>query len=570
MSDEYLDEDAIEDISATVEDDYYALLAVDRTATSEEIANAYRRLSKLFHPDKHTDPVHKKNAENMFNKIKKAHEVLTDDHQRAIYDTLGVKGLETEGWEIIARNKSSKEIREEYEKLVKQRERQRLEQRTNPKGAISLTINATDVFERYEDDEDDDLETPLPSIEMSSLSISQSIDMPLTQSNTLVLSGSIASENGRGQGNFVTTLRHVVSAKTWLELQLAVGQGPLVTFKGFRTISKRSFASAATYMHFSSRGLAPGIELVLGKQLDKHLVGYLTWKGGIQKSMNTSLVWNTNENQILCGVQFGIPNSFVNFSYTKKLENGTKFRGGVKLGSMEATIEYGAETKISQHSLLAATMIIGVPTGVRLRVKLTRSNQSFIFPILLSEEILPSTIFYGSVIPVLVFYSVKTFVINPYNNREKRRELDKLRSENASKLGEKRKAADATKELLKETYRRIVEVETNKKGLIIMKAIYGKEAEVRNSIDTEPSEGDEELPSALELLDVTVQLQCLIKDSGLSLPPSTKANLPGFYDPCLGDEKILFVRYKYRELVHCVIFNDADEINIPHSSHLGQ
>lgn len=58
-------------------------------ASNEEINNAYRRLSLTYHPDKHTDPDQKKWAENIFNKVKTAYNVLSDSHQRAIYDTLG-------------------------------------------------------------------------------------------------------------------------------------------------------------------------------------------------------------------------------------------------------------------------------------------------------------------------------------------------------------------------------------------------------------------------------------------------------------------------------------------------
>lgn len=45
--------------------------------------------------------------------------VLKDEHKRAIYDSLGVKGLETEGWEVIQRTKTPGEIREEYERLAR-------------------------------------------------------------------------------------------------------------------------------------------------------------------------------------------------------------------------------------------------------------------------------------------------------------------------------------------------------------------------------------------------------------------------------------------------------------------
>lgn len=46
-------------------------------ASPEDINNAYRRLSRLYHPDKHTDPTLKKEAEILFNRTKKAYEGIT-------------------------------------------------------------------------------------------------------------------------------------------------------------------------------------------------------------------------------------------------------------------------------------------------------------------------------------------------------------------------------------------------------------------------------------------------------------------------------------------------------------
>lgn len=45
--------------------------------------------------------------------------VLSDAHQRAIYDNLGVAGLATQGWEVVHRTKTPQEIREEYERLAR-------------------------------------------------------------------------------------------------------------------------------------------------------------------------------------------------------------------------------------------------------------------------------------------------------------------------------------------------------------------------------------------------------------------------------------------------------------------
>lgn len=91
----------------------------------------------------------------LFNKTKRAYEVLSDPHKRAIYDSLGTKGLETEGWEIVQRTKTPQEIREEYELLAQQKEERRLLQRTNPKSSISVSIDATELFNPYEDEYDE-------------------------------------------------------------------------------------------------------------------------------------------------------------------------------------------------------------------------------------------------------------------------------------------------------------------------------------------------------------------------------------------------------------------------------
>lgn len=112
----------MDDIEVTEnDDDYYAFLNVARDvsikldkiyfikfwrcfaiqATIEQINSAYKSLSRIYHPDKHTDPDKKKDAEVLFNRIKTAHAVLSDSEQRAIYDLIGTKGLQTEGWELL-------------------------------------------------------------------------------------------------------------------------------------------------------------------------------------------------------------------------------------------------------------------------------------------------------------------------------------------------------------------------------------------------------------------------------------------------------------------------------------
>lgn len=66
--------------------DYYRTLGVDRTATTDEIKHAYRKLALKFHPDR--NPGDGK-SEERFKDINEAYEVLGDPAKRSKYDRLG-------------------------------------------------------------------------------------------------------------------------------------------------------------------------------------------------------------------------------------------------------------------------------------------------------------------------------------------------------------------------------------------------------------------------------------------------------------------------------------------------
>ena len=48
-----------------------------------------------------------------------------------------------------------------------------------------------------------------------------------------------------------------------------------------------------------------------------------------------------------------------------------------------------------------------------------------------------------------------------------------------------------------------------------------------------------------KVVDVVVPLQCQVKDSKLILQNTSKSSLPGFYDPCVGEEKSLRIVYDF-------------------------
>src|ERR1700739_1072615 len=66
--------------------DYYAILGIKKTATTDDIRKAFRKLARKHHPD--VNPGDKK-AEEKFKEISEANDVLSDEKKRQAYDQLG-------------------------------------------------------------------------------------------------------------------------------------------------------------------------------------------------------------------------------------------------------------------------------------------------------------------------------------------------------------------------------------------------------------------------------------------------------------------------------------------------
>jgi curved DNA-binding protein len=66
--------------------DYYEILGTKKTATEEEIKNAYRKLARKLHPDLNPND---KDANKKFQQLNEANEVLSDPVKRKKYDQYG-------------------------------------------------------------------------------------------------------------------------------------------------------------------------------------------------------------------------------------------------------------------------------------------------------------------------------------------------------------------------------------------------------------------------------------------------------------------------------------------------
>lgn len=80
--------------SASAGRDFYKILGVSKSATTNEIKKAYRKQAKELHPDKNVnDP----NASQKFQDLGAAYEALSDADKRKAYDRCGEECMKKEG-----------------------------------------------------------------------------------------------------------------------------------------------------------------------------------------------------------------------------------------------------------------------------------------------------------------------------------------------------------------------------------------------------------------------------------------------------------------------------------------
>lgn len=91
--------------------DYYKVLGVDKSASTEDIKKAYRTLAMKYHPDRNPD---NKTAEEKFKEATEAYEVLGDTQKRTQYDQFGHAGLHSNGMGSSHGNMNMNDIFEQF------------------------------------------------------------------------------------------------------------------------------------------------------------------------------------------------------------------------------------------------------------------------------------------------------------------------------------------------------------------------------------------------------------------------------------------------------------------------
>ncbi|WP_295126637.1 DnaJ domain-containing protein [uncultured Chitinophaga sp.] len=90
---------------------YYTILGISSTADASEIKSAFRRLSKVYHPDRHRG---EGVWEDEFKNVSEAYTVLSDAGRREVYDRrlfAWAAGVYTPSEEVVPVRRSGVNIR---------------------------------------------------------------------------------------------------------------------------------------------------------------------------------------------------------------------------------------------------------------------------------------------------------------------------------------------------------------------------------------------------------------------------------------------------------------------------
>ncbi|KAI7847477.1 hypothetical protein BDC45DRAFT_451794 [Circinella umbellata] len=519
--------------------DFYGILNVSKQATEEEIKDAYKKLCRYFHPDKHNNEENKKLAETKFQVIQKAYEVISDPQKRAIYDTYGEEGLNAK-WEVGPKFKTTQEMREEYERKAKLQREQELDSLVRSRGEVQISVNATGIFDPYEPPvfagfgqpmappkKKGPLDT-LSRAQLQQLFMRHSFEGQLGPQTRAIISGSMVSRNGMGGGNVMGTVRHTVSPKLWAEATSTLLHPRVLSVKTYYNPSSDSFINsvAQTRTFYAP----PILTVTAGRRLYATTTGYITyrtgewsllgWGGDVSRKMDKSSValgvaGGKKESSYSVELQTGIISSHIAVEYTHKLPRNAQLRlSGVvsSTGGLSASI--GSDHKVSEHTRIGMSLECGVPSGVMVKFRVSRLGQKVVLPIILSTEFDLQLAFFGAVVPVSVAVALDQLLLKPRRRKQIKEKIQQLREEHAEYLAmRKQEALEGQQLMIEIAARKMRQEEKKQDGLVIIKAWYGHLGDIE--IDEDENE-NEELPE--EIIDVSVVLQSLVNDSRVTVP----------------------------------------------------
>lgn len=526
--------------------EFYALLNISKDANQEEIRRSYHRLCRIYHPDRYQDERKQKTATEFFRRIQEAYKVLSDPRTRAIYDKRGMAGL-SEDMAIVERTTLPSELMEEYEKLRELWEERSFIQKCHPSGDFEMEMDATSFIDGGNH-----------SVSVEKYSVEQSVEARITKSACGEVTGMVTSPNPKQiYGLIRFSLAQFHSEQNWYKGSLFLGNNPGVGVDFYHVLGDEMYLTGRSSIYWIGGGyLRFGGTVSIHRRLNSVTTGTLTVHD-MGSATSVKVTQRVSATTSVSGdISIGVSSSHIgaNVEYTP-IPNYL-LKAGAIAGTNGLSLVYGIEHNVDKVTTIGSSVLVG-PTGVVLGLKLERASMNFGIKLRLSDFVGLNALFFATSLPLVIYGCVRSLAIVPLLRKEWIKEIREKRQERAKEVLEKKRTAEAAVELMQETLERVVNTEQAKHGLLIVEAWYGKLFDHHT----------EDILSEPKVIDVRIPLQCMVADSKLILRETSKANIPGFYDPCVGERKYLRTKYEFRGMPHEVTVENCEPLVIPRMSH---
>ncbi|OMJ21207.1 putative J domain-containing protein [Smittium culicis] len=271
------------------ETDYYSILSIPRNADDDEIREAYRKKSRLFHPDKHSNSNVKEWASSQFQQIQAAYEVLINPIQRAAYDAVGEKGLASD-MEIGSRFMSKHEIRQEFERKARLEKEKDIASLVNSKSEIVLGLNVSVLTSASLGElllQRGVRIKPLNTfqdmynvIQRQQLLTKHKFVIPLGNTLNASISGMANFKGKSGVGNIGLGLSHSSAPGVTTEISMPILFPQTATIKRSAQINSGSFYNLEATAHSLSLETPPSVTATYGQLVSRNLTGFLSVRTG--------------------------------------------------------------------------------------------------------------------------------------------------------------------------------------------------------------------------------------------------------------------------------------------------
>ncbi|KAJ1944610.1 hypothetical protein FBU59_002553 [Linderina macrospora] len=512
--------------------DYYGVLNLPRTASTDDVRDAYKRFSRVFHPDRHRDAERREWAQRQFHVIQRAYEILTDDYKRAAYDQLGEEGLRT-SLAVGYKMESARDLQEKFEREARRRRMEEIEQWVQSKSDVTVELDVAKAVSPM-------VATVLQRAGVKNLPLDQQINVKqlfmkhsfsaaLSDSVTATVTGHMVSRNRRGAGNLVGTLKRTVGPNSWVSLSVPALPPYVATFKSSHQPSSDTFVTSQATLHTMDLATPPSATVTMGRMMTPTMTAYMSMRTGNQYALGP--FWdhsptrvratgrqqrqiarepsgvsiglsgkNADKDEFVVDVSAGIQQSHVSLNYTRKLDRHFSVSAGLVLvavgaplpegpierlgdslddfdaglqGLGEASANVGVEGELDEWTKIGYRVNFGLTSGVKATVHLQRLGHKIELPILLSPLLEPDLIIYAAALPLAIAAGLHYTVLKPRRRRLIKQRMAELKEEQRYQLFLQKRHAQEAVRLMAASVERSRDKARAVGGLAIESALYG-------------------------------------------------------------------------------------------------